>query len=245
MRQVRSWAIVFGTGVAALADCVSAQLPGRGVARFEVAPAQAGPWSSSLSVAPGAPVFMRLLCGWETSASVAGFAGAMFDDIRFNGADASDGFSVSENPNWTPTPDVTGPFTLWKRQAARREWGVFNTPTGRKLDLTVDPEGAGRIVVGQSTAEFDPSNPLLNVLFRFTAGAAPAGPRTIAVTAPFFRSSTPAPTGNHFLLYTDMLGTSSKLAGDAFVESASVTIVPTPGAAAWLALALAAARRRR
>lgn len=245
---MRGSGVLLWVGVAAwgtLSGAAWGQLAGRGVARFEVAPSQAGPWAGGLSVAPGAPVFVRLVCAWESGASVPGFAGAMFEDIRFVGADGTDGMAVSEDPNWSPTPDVTGPFTLWKRQASRSSWAVYDTPTGRALDEAVNPE-SGRVAVGQTLAPglFDPSNPLVSVLFRFTAGQAAGGARSIAIGAALFRSTTPAPAGGHFLVYADGAGTPSKLAGGAAVESAMVTIVPAPGGLAWLGLMLLGRRRR-
>lgn len=245
--------VVFAGSVAGAANGQS--IEGYGYARFEVATSQAGPWSGALSVQPGEPVFVRLVNGWVGRAAVSGWSGTTFEHVRFDGADATDGLALTEaavgSPGWY-TPDVTGAFTLWKKQGSWSAWSVYDTPTGRKIDHAVNPDTTGRVVMSQPipgsptppTQGFDPSNPAASLYLRFTAGTAPGGARSIRIGANWFVSATPAPVGHHFLLYDAQSGVATKLAGNALAEGAVVTIVPGPASAAVLAGLLARRRRR-
>lgn len=256
MRRALVLSLTAGVAAGVSATGAEARQASHGFARFEVAASQAGPWAGTLSVQPGEAVFVRLVNGWVGTPPVAGWSGTTFEHIRFDGADATDGMTLSEAPVGSPgwyTPDVTGVFTIWKKQVSWNAWSVYNTPTGRKIDHAVNPDTTGRLVMGQPppgspvppTQGFDPTNGAASLYFRFTAGIAPGGARSIRITADWFVSGTPAPTGNHYLVFPDQSGISSKLPGDAATESAMVTIVPAPAGVLVLVGLLAGARRRR
>jgi hypothetical protein len=244
--------------VAGLAAAASAQpFAGQGRVSFQVATSLSGPWTANVSVTPGTPVYVRQVNSWESTAGVFGWAATTLEEISFNGANASDGFTVAERPQTDianrTNQDITpgSGFSLWKKQGTLAAWNVFNTPTGRKLDNNVNPETTGRVVTGQSTFAipgvpwqgFEAANGVVGFLYRFTAGDAG---RTIDITARFFRSGTPAPTGNQFVVYINEAGSNTKFTTDASIVDASVTIVPAPGALALLGLGgLVAGRRRR
>lgn len=244
--------------IAGLAAAASAQgIAGQGRVAFQVSTSASGPWGASVSVTPGTPVYVRQLNSWESGASVFGWASTTLEEISFNNANATDTIAVSERPQ-TDVANRTNQdispasgFSLWKKQGTTANWAVFNTPTGRKIDNATNPETTGRVVTGQSTFAipgvpwqgFEAANGVVGMLFRFTAGEAG---RTINITARFFRSGTPAPTGNQFVVYTNEQGSNTKFQTDASIVDAAVTIVPAPGALALLGLGgLVAGRRRR
>jgi hypothetical protein len=122
-----------------------------------------------------------------------------------------------------------------------------------KLDHAVNPDTTGRLVTGQSTFAipgvpwqgFDNSNGVVGFLYRFVAGTA-AGSRNIDITARYWVSGTPAPTGNQFVVYVNEAGTNTKFTTNAALDEARVTIIPAPASLALLGLGgLIAGRRRR
>jgi hypothetical protein len=246
--------------VAGLAAVANAQpFSGQGRMSLQVATDPAGPWSSSITVLPGTHVYVRQWNSWTSNDPVYGWASTTLEEVSFNGANATDTFQVLERPqnsveNRTNT-DITpaSGYTLWKRQGTTAAWNVYNTATGVKLDHAVNPDTTGRLVTGQSTFAIpgvpwqgmDRNNGVVGFLYRFVAGTA-VGSRNIDITARFWRSATPAPEGNQFVVYVNEAGTNTKFTTDAALDGARVTIIPAPASLALLGLGgLIAGRRRR
>lgn len=230
---MRGWiagagAVVAGAGLSA--GAWAQPIPGRGVARFEVAVGSAGPWSAAVSVGPGETVFVRATMGWESAASVHGWAQSRFDEVRFDGANATDGMSGAA-----------------RVRGMRGELGVYTTPTGRALDASVRPEEGGVLmeqttfaVPGVPWGGFDRSNPAVAFEYWFVAGEAG---RQIRIGGPWSRTQA---GGGWFLLYPDAVSVSGvPCAQEPRMEEAVVMIVPAPGWAGLVMMGLVWVGRRR
>jgi len=213
-------------GIAAAANAQSGSLT------WQVSTDGGATWSNAAAVNGAAAVQVRASFAWSGIAGGLGFGGSQFDALIVGGT-AGDSVSGINRPS---------PFNFAAQTLVASAYAG-----GIKIDTSADGAapgaGTGWVNPGQGSLDgigtnFNTGNPV--VVFAYTLNFDGTGSRTIGNV---FNQT----TGRALSVYTSAAGAQVRLNAPAVaINTASITLIPTPGTLALAGLGgLAAARRRR
>ncbi len=210
----------------------TAALAQSGTATWQVSADDGATWASQVQLAQAATVRVRILFAWSGIPTAYGFAGSLFDGI-IQGASASDSVSDIRRP-------VPFNFAINLLAATRYTDGI---KIDKADDLALPGHGTGWVNPGQTSPDtgppfFSSSNPAAVFTYSLHVSA-DQGTRTISNVFPS--------TGLFALsVYTSDAGAQLRFNPDRVdLNSATITVIPAPSTAAFIALSCLGNRRRR
>lgn len=203
-----------------------------GTATWQVSADDGATWSSNIQLTQEASVRVRVLFSWSDIPNAYGFAGSLFDGVIL-GAAASDSVSDIRRPS---------PFNFSNSLLVATRY-VDGIKIDKSDDLALPGQGTGWVNPGQSSPDVGPpffssSNPA--AVFTYTLQvSSDQGTRTISNV---FRD-----TGLFALsVYTSNAGAQLRFNPDQVtLNTATITVIPSPAAATLIPLAGVLACRRR
>ncbi len=207
---------------------------------FQVSTDGGSNWGSSANVAAGSVVQVRMIVDW-TGSTAYGFSGTLAK-IVYGNVDGSDGLQANGAAN-----------TLRQAPWSFGSAGTLRVTTSGST-TTVGLAGSGTtqgfISFGQNApasagASYSTANPAVIGAFSITVGAGRSLGSTLSIGGLVAQTQAGSPTGA-FAFHASSSSSNTSFREDGSVESALITVVPTPGALALVGLGgLVAGRRRR
>lgn len=235
-------------GLVALAGLATAASAQNATIKYEVFDAATSSWGSSVNVAAGASVQVRLVVDWSASANLGLGLADFLPSIRIDGSGAN--LDTATLTGATPDGGTNGrqaPFTFGAQTLT-----TYNSVVDRlRIDVSGDAGDStgGQVSIFQNTpsasgTNFNTNNVVTVFRFSYNLNAGNGNIRSLNINTPlsqirrgairlYGNSGSTAPDVTVALSASDLVG-------------ATINVIPTPGSMALLGLGgLAALRRRR